>query len=276
MIKKVVIKNLNTSLPYLALGKIKFYDNFGNVIDSGEVTIDTPMLGETENFKCSVSGSYVGSSPSNIINLVNTSTINNYWIADTTTNVAVTLYFKKFIDSISKITIIPLPSTNTSLGVTKPFDIDIYNYKDEIIQSYNVIPNTIRGDGLTEQTVNTYKIMKYYIVSDSPETIHTTETIRLRNINRIVKAEVEQDEPTGTTIRYLFSIDNRNTWFAIKSNNLIEVNKEDILTKGMSKTELEQINGYYFDSTYNLDIMAGLQTTDKMLTPIIHKIKIQY
>ena len=37
MIKKVVIKNLNTSLPYLALGKIKFYDNFGNVIDSGEV-----------------------------------------------------------------------------------------------------------------------------------------------------------------------------------------------------------------------------------------------
>ena len=69
----------------------------------------------------------------------------------------------------------------------------------------NVIPNTIRGDGLTEQTVNTYKIMKYYIVSDSPEMIHTTEAIRLRNINRIVKVEVEQDEPTGTTIRYLFS-----------------------------------------------------------------------
>lgn len=276
MIKKVIIKNLNTSLSYLALGKIKFYDNFGNVIDSGEVTIDTPMLGETENFKCSVSGSYVGSSPSNIINLVNTSTINDYWIADKTSNVTVTLYFKKFIDSISKITIIPLPSTNTSLGVTEPFDIEIYNYEDELIQSYNVIPDTIRSAGNVEQTINTYKIMKYYVVSDNPEIINTTETIRLRNINRIIKVEVEQDEPTGTTIRYLFSIDNRNTWFAIKNNNLIEVNKEDILIKGMGKNELEQISGYYFDLTYNLDIMVGLNTTDKMLTPIIHKIKIQH
>lgn len=276
MIKKIIIKNLNTSLSYLALGKIKFYDNFGNVIDSGEVMIDTPMLGETENFQCSVSGSYVGSYPSNIINLVNTSTSNDHWIADTTSNVTVTLYFKKFIDSISKITIILLPSTNTSLGVTEPFDIEVYNYEDELIQSYNITPDTDRGNGDVEQTINTYKIMKYYVVSDNPETINTTETIRLRNINRIIKVEVEQDEPIGTTIRYLFSIDNRNTWFAIKDNNLIEVNKDNILIDGMSKTELEQINGYYFDSTYNLDIMTGLQTTDKMLTPIIHKIKIQY
>ena len=276
MIKKVVIKNLSTSLDFLALGKIRFYDNYGNIIESGNVITDTPTLGETENFKCSVSGSYIGSSPSNIINLVNTNTANDYWIADSKTNVSVTLYFKKLVDSISKITIIPLPSIYNTLGVTDAFDIEVYDYNDNMLQEYNVIPTNVRGNGFTEQTINTYKLMKYYIVSDKLEMIETTNTIQLKGTERIVNVEVEQDEPIGTTIRYLFSIDNKSSWFSILNGTMIEVNKNDIFNDGMSKSDLEQIKGYYFNEKCNLDIMVGLQTVDKMTTPIIHKIKIQY
>ena len=112
MIKKVVIKNLNTSLKFLALGKVKFYDGSGALIESGSVIKDTALIGETENFQCVVSGSYIGSYP---ISIVNTNTTDDYWISDSTSDVSVEIYFKKFVDSISKISVIPLPSNLSTI-----------------------------------------------------------------------------------------------------------------------------------------------------------------
>ena len=272
MIKKIVFKNLNTSLDLLALGKVRFFDNYGNIIESGNVIKDTNTEGETENFRCVVDGSYVGSYPANIINLFDTTSDNSYWISNHTTNVIVELYFKKFIDSISKLSIVILPSDYTTMGVTEPFDIDVYDYGDILIQSYHVIPNVSREE---EQTVNTYELMKYYTISNG-ETMYTLDTVRVKNINKIFDVMVEQDEPIGTTIRYLFSIDGRNTWFSIINGTAQTVDKENVLTNGMSKDDIEAIDNYDFGSTVNLDVLVGLRTTDIMVTPIIHKLSIKY
>lgn len=269
MIKKIVIKNLNSTLKYLALGKIKFYDSEGVLIESGSLVNDSSLEGETENFKCSVSGSYIGSYP---INMIDTNTDSNFWLSDTTKNVSIEIQFKKYIDSISKISIIPLPGSLTTNGVTENFDIDIYDYDDSIIQTYNVTPTSIRE---SEQTIITNELVNYYIVSDV-ETINTTDSIRLKNVTKIKSVEVDQLEPSNTSIRYLFSIDNRSTWFSIKNGNVETVEIDNLMTDGMTKSEMENIIDHVFDSAVNLDIMVGLCTTNISRSPILRKILIYY
>ena len=87
---------------------------------------------------------------------------------------------------------------------------------------------------------------------------------------------MEQDEPIDTSIRYLFSIDGRTTWFSIKNGVSQAVDVNDILTDGMTKDEIESINNYEFGSTVNLDVMVGLNTQNELSTPVLKSITIQY
>ena len=268
MIKKIVFKNLNTSLSKLAMGKIKIYDNANNLIKSGNVIKDIYNECETDNFKCVVSSSYMSNYP---INMINTNTIDDYWMINNVTNTTIEIYFKKYIDGISKISFIPLPSNYTSNGINQPFNIEIYDYDDNIIKTYDIIPITTRN---TEQILETIDLLKFYSIN-SIETINTLDNKRLNNVYRIKNIKVEQEEPINTCIRYLFSIDDRQTWFNLKNNKIISVDISDILTDGMNKDDLENIN-YEFDSNVNLDIMIGLSSSNKSYTPIVHAISIQY
>lgn len=267
MIKKVVFKNMNTSLSNLGIGSIRFYDGANKVIESGNSIIDNDLVGETENFKCEVTGSAIGYYP---INIINTNAITSYWVSDSN-NISIEIYFKKLVDSISKISFIPLPSNLTSIGVSGNFSIEIYDYSNAIIHTYNVAAIIERGK---VQNIPTYELSKYYDLNSG--NIATSDITRVSNISTIVKVDLGYDLNDKCDMRFLFSIDNRNTWFSIKNNANSAVSESDILTDGMTVSDLKSISGYDFNNTVDLDILCAMKSTDIHYTPILHDIKIYY
>ena len=269
MIKKIVIKNLSTTLNMFAIGKIKFYDNNGNIIESGSKINSTNLVGETENFKCIVKNSYTGSYP---IDIIDTNNNSNFWLSTTRSNMTVEIYFKNYVDSISKISIVPLPGTPTTNGINKNFDIEAYDYNDKMIYTYNITPITTRNK---EQIIETNELVSYYIITNG-ESITTTDATRLINVSKIKCIDVDHYEPETTNIRYLFSIDNKSSWFTIKDNIIQTVDRKNIISEGMTKYDIESIKNYTFDSAVNLDVMVGMQSTTIAKGPIIRKILIYY
>lgn len=267
MVKKIIIRNLNSSLKYLALGKIKIYDNNNNTINNNECIISNDIICESENMICKVKGSNIGSYP---INLINNS--DSYWISNTKNNVDIEIQFKQYINGISKISFIPLPSQDLSIGVTEPFDIDIYDYSDNLLQTYNIIPTINK---LEETIIITPEMNKYYIESQYG-ILYTNDSMQVHNVKNISSIEVYQYEPENTKIRYAFSIDNRNSWFTIKNNNITNIDIADINNNGMTKDDMECINNFSFENITNLDIVMYIITTKKEYTPIFEKIKIYY
>lgn len=269
MIKKVVFKNMNTSLSNLGIGDIRFYDGANKVIKSGNIITDTNLIGETDNFRCEVTGSAIGYYP---ISLINTSTNDSYWISDSNSNISVEIYFKKLVDSISKISFIPLPSNLTSIGISGNFSIEVYGYDDKVIHEYTVTTITNRNK---TQYIPTYELSKYYDINNNG-TIVTTDSTRLNNVSTIIKVDLEYDLNDKCDIRFLFSTDNKSTWFTVKNNVETTVAEPDILSDGMTISDMKSILGYDFSSVSNLDILCAIKSADIHHTPILHKLKIYY
>lgn len=268
MIKKVVFKNMNTSLSNLGIGSIRFYDGANKVIESGNSIIDNNLVGETENFKCEVTGSAIGYYP---INIINTNAITSYWISDSN-NISIEIYFKKLVDSISKISFIPLPSNLTSIGISGNFSIEVYGYDDKVIHEYTITTITNRNK---IQYIPTYELSKYYDINNNG-TITTTDSTRLNNVSTIIKVDLEYDLNDKCDIRFLFSTDNKSTWFTIKNNVKTTVAESDILSNGMTISDMKSILGYDFNNIFNLDILCVMKSTDVHYTPILHRLKIYY
>lgn len=268
MIKKVVFKNMNTSLSNLGIGSIRFYDGANKVIESGNIVTDTNLIGETDNFKCEVTGSAIGYYP---INIINTNATTSYWISDSN-NISIEIYFKKLVDSISKISFIPLPSNLTSIGISGNFSIEVYGYDDKVIHEYTVTAKTNKNK---IQYIPTYELSKYYDINNNG-TIVTTDSTRLNNVSTIIKVDLEYDLNDKCDIRFLFSTDNKSTWFTIKNNVETTVAESNILSDGMTVSDMKSILGYDFSNVFNLDVLCAMKSTDIHYTPILHRLKIYY
>ena len=268
MIKKVIVKNLSSSLTYNGIGKINFYNNDSKLIEAGDVVINTTSLGETTNFSCTTSVEQAGCYPLNMIQTDENT--NNYWYTTTMSDVAIEITFKKFVDGLSQFTIIPCPTS--VVGVTSDFIVEFYDYEDVLIQSYTITPTLMVGEiqeVLTDELATIYEV-------DTLGLINTTNTGKMTGIKQILYATIKQEEENNTTIRYLFSIDDKNTYFSIINGVAQTVDINNILTDGMSKEDVEKISDYRFNDTVDLDVIVGIITTNKFYTPILHNMKIVY
>lgn len=267
MIKKVIIKNLSSSLIYNGIGRINFYDNNNRLIEAGDVVTNTTSLGKTVNFSCTTSVEQAGCYP---LNIIQTNDTNNYWYTTTMSDVSIEITFEKYIDSLSYLTIIPMPTS--VIGITNSFEIEFYDYEDILIQSYTVTPTA----NIEEvQTILTNELSALYEV-DTLGVVSTTEHGKMVGIEQILYVKINQDEAENTIIRYLFSTDNKSTYFSIVNGVMQTVDINNILTDGMSKETVESISDYKFNSKVDLDIAVGVMTTNKLYTPILHDIKINY
>ena len=267
MIKKAVIRNLYSSLNYLGLGKIKFYNSKSELIEVGKTISSLATSCETTNFICESTSTYSGSK---IINVLNTSS--SFWYTDKKNeddNTSITITFKNDIESITSFSIIPKP--HSYYGTTSSFVVDFYDENDNIIHSYTVMP-TSKVEEM--QTIKTEELSYFYNIN-TLSIVKTTDPTNIKNIKGIYGAVIKQVENDGTTIRYLFSIDGRNTWFSLENNEMTNIELSNILTHGMTKEVVENAI-YDFGKYVTLDIAVGMTTKYMGVTPIIYSIKFVY
>ena len=267
MIKKVIVKNLSSSLAYNGIGKINFYNNDNKLIEAGDVVINTTSLGETTNFSCTTSVEQAGCYP---LNMIQTDSTNNYWYTDVKSNVSIEITFKKYVDGLSYFTIVSTPTD--VIGVTNDFEVEFYDYEDNLLYSYTITPTNNIGE---IQEVLTNELSTLY-ETNTLGLVHTRNASKLNNIEQILYATIKQEEEDNTIIRYLFSIDDRATYFSIVNGVKQIVDINNILIDGMDKKTVEQIADYKFETKVNLDVVVGVMTTNKLYTPILHNIKIVY
>ena len=270
MITKIVFNNLSTSISYLGIGGIRFYDRDGILIESGVEISKGLQAGETENIKVSVNANAY-SSAYYPINLIDTSLsqTDKYFLTKTKNNVSIEFTFKKIVESISKIEYVAFPVNN---GKVNDFTIDVYDESGVVTQTYSASTSTTLKE---VEDITTYELISYYI-TDSYQSVVTTDETSVKNINRIVKIEVIHDEPENTTIRYLVSTDDRTTWKVYKGGQWIEIDDlsdENVITNGMNKDELESIKED-FQINLNFDIRAVMVTDDIEKVPILKQIRV--
>jgi len=149
MIKKVVFRDLGSTIRYTAIGGIRFFQN-DVLIESGEELITQRTYGETTNFILESSNSWTAN---DYWPLVAFSTSRRqvgahsaayslafYWLYEGLGN-ELSCTFKEPVDSISKIEFNPRPtSSHTDRSVTLPFFIDFFDESGSLIKTLPVTP----------------------------------------------------------------------------------------------------------------------------------------
>ncbi|HCO99546.1 MAG TPA: hypothetical protein DIT56_02995 [Candidatus Moranbacteria bacterium] len=123
-----------------------------------------------------------------------------------------------------------------------------------------------------------YPISPSYITT-SPTSQKNTST--WGHINEVI---LTQDTPTNTTLKYLVSFDNRNTWKYWNGSAWTNSSLDNLETEGMVKTTVEAITqaqweaagGFVISANGTLDFAASLKTTDATVTPTLSNINVAY
>jgi len=143
--------------------------------------------------------------------------------------------------------------------------------EEEIIWRYN--------EGIGIETDKGYDISKgWYVRTDS----NSIDTSSWYNIGKIL---ITQTTPTGTDIRYLFSINGNGSGTSWKKWNGIEwetIDLANIDTQGMTKSQVESLTDSQWGTLFvggsgsTFDIVVSLKTSDETVTPEIDIISIIY
>jgi len=166
LIKKVKFTPLSSSLSYTALGGIRFKDETGSIIDSGNLIVDNPTEAENDSMYMSVTSTYTTNNYYYIGDVFDISlpqagysdTSGGYWLVSGDGH-TITCEFKEE-QIISEVSFNPKPQTNqTNRGITEPFQIEFYDAADDLVQSYTVEPIT---ENDTVQYLNTEELSGSY------------------------------------------------------------------------------------------------------------------
>ena len=207
--------------------RILFYDQDGNLFESGKTMSNNASGGETENFKVTHTGGTPYTAAYYPIYAVSTTSYKDigsnsgycYFKTDPSTKGLFTIEFKT-IKPISKIKI----CTFFDSSAKRSFYLDIYD----------IYGNTKQYSGYdSSTTIHTYDLqVDVYNVNE----VGTTETTISSNIQEIQTAKslnVDYDMPDDTEIRIALSNDDRNTYKIFDGSNWIVISKNDIASSGM-------------------------------------------
>ena len=265
LIEKVTVK-WDTSYAYAQL-RILFYDQDGNLFESGDIISNNALDGETENFKVTHVGAPYDSVRTPICAVLTTSykdiNIRNncYFHSGQSTKALFTIEFKT-IKPISKIRICTVYNG--------------YGKRNLSLNIYDIRGNTesyiINGTSDYEGTIHAYDLqLDIFNVNE----IGTTETTISSNIQEIQTAKslnVDYEMPDDTEIRMALSNDDRNTYKIFDGSNWIVINKNDIASSGMLPSFVNSLTENDLQSFLNgksLDAYCTLKTNNQYLTPFI-------
>ena len=149
---------------------------------------------------------------------------------------------------------------------------DIYDENDNILYTFSRLSDT-------NPTPTLEKIKVY--PTNTVGTIVTNDTSHISDVYSI--SQVTTDETTEdaiTDIKYAVSFDGRKTYKVYKNSAWNALSLSNIMTNGMSKTELEALTDSEYDpqltSDRTFDIVAGMNTNNSEKTPSIKSIIVDY
>ena len=254
-------------------GRYLFYDENGDLIQSGATITSSATYAETENFIINAYSVWSdGYFPINAFTTYNRENPYGTGFAfesfpDKVNNSAQFLQLKfKTPQKISKIICNPASSSTYTSNV----DMHI-KLCGEDLKMFNMKP--LKNEHLFY--FENFNDIKFY---DNTNSIITTNLNQIQNINNIKKIEIDADQPDNTLIRFAISLDNKNTYLVYQSNSWVTVNESDIIINGNTFDELNTLQPIDFNdlnfTNKTLDIIVVMKTLDENITPFIKSIKV--
>lgn len=253
--------------------KIKFTNKYNSTVSIEGLKIYTYKNGDWETIHTGTSTTSTSNRfESNTIKV--TRNVNHprgymYWIftqdGSIYANESITIEFKQPL-KVLKCIVATLGNNNAILST-------IYDENDNKIYEINKM---MSGNNKTPELMK----MKVY-PTNTVGTIVTNDTSHISDVYSI--SQVTTDETTEdaiTDIKYAVSFDGRKTYKVYKNSAWSALSLSNIMTNGMSKTELEALTDSEYDpqltSDRTFDIVAGMNTNNSEKTPSIKSIIVDY
>ena len=264
-IKKVIVDWDAVPGGYSSL-RILFYDQDGNLFESGRTISNTSTTAETDNFIATTSKVGWSSGSYNPISAISTEVykdINSasYYYSNYTGANTFIIEFKT-IKPISKIKVCTkMYGDSTPVATLRVISID------DNEESYN-IDDTSNNVG----TVHKYDLQLDVYDTDKIGIAETTISTNIQKIEIVKGINVDYEMPNDTEIRMALSNDDRNTYKIFDGSNWIVINKNDIASSGMLPSfvnSLTENDLQPFLNGKNLDAYCTLKTNNEYLSPAI-------
>ncbi len=278
IVDQILINNFTTH-NYNAGGVYRFYDENGDLIESGEILNYTGTYVESENFIMESYDYWTHSSTAKELGIVNAFRTDleksavpisdNVYVTDYLTNKDQYALVKfKTLKKVSKIEC-NLRAKCSNWSNTRSCTVNLILDKEtiksfdlEIDEQFNII-----------QTLENFNNMLYY---DDSTGVIKTNTNQIQNINKIEKIQIVANELENTKIRIALSTDSKSTYLKFNGTIWDIIQENDIINNGNTMNEINNLNYQNFSSlnltNKTLDFIICMETSDTAITPNIEKI----
>ena len=253
-------------------GRYLFYNEDGNLIESGSVITDGLTYAESENFIMEAYSAWDNSyKVSNAFRTDDSKNITRSYgfcfgsFSNPVDNTKLFLRLKfKTPQCISKIL------CNPSHGNIATYNCDIHlKLNEQEIKKY-----TIHSENYNQlTTLENLNDICYY---DDSIGIVKTNTNQIQNIDKIEKIQIIADELKDTKVKIALSVDSKNTYLKFDGTNWNINQENDIINDGNT---IDEINNLTYQDFFNLDLtnktldfIICMETSDVAVTPNIKKI----
>ena len=275
---QILINNF-TTYNLNAGGIYRFYDENGDLIESGKILHYTGTYAESENFIMESYDYWTNSGTVEIFGIMNAfrtdleksaipTSDNEYVTNYLTNNDQYALVKFKTPKKVSKIEC-NIRSRYANYPNTKSCTINLM-LNDEIIKSFDIETDTQFN---IIQTLENFNDMLYY---DDSIGIVKTNTNQIQNIDKIEKIQIIADELKDTKVKIALSVDSKNTYLKFDGINWNTIQENDVINNGNT---IDEINSLTYQDFFNLDLtnktldfIICMETSDTTVTPNIKKI----
>ena len=275
---QILINNFTTDL-YNAGGVYRFYDENGDLIESGKILNYTGIYAESENFIMESHDYWNHAGSVEIFGIMNafrtdlTKSVvpisDNVYVTDSLTNNDQYALVKfKTQKKVSKIEC-NVRSRYNNYSNTRSCTVNLM-LNEEIVKSFNIETDTQFN---IIQTLESFNNMSYY--NDSIGIVKTNAN-QIQNIGNIEKIQIVANELENTKVRIALSTDSKNTYLKFNGTNWDEIQENNVINNGNTINEINDLTDQDFSSldltNKTLDFIVCMETSDATITPNIEKI----
>ncbi len=255
-------------------GRYLFYNEDGNLIESGNLITNNLTYAESENF---IMESY------SVWNNSPTYRVSYAFRTDDNKDIIRTneFCFKSFLNQAENVKVFLRLKFKTPQYISKvlcnPSNRDVATSNCDVhlkLNEQETKKYTIYATSFNQlTTLENINDMFYY--NDSIGIIKTNAN-QLQNIGKIEKIQIVANELEDTKVRVALSTDSKHTYLKFNGTNWDEVQENDVINNGNTINEINDLTDQDFSSlnlaNKTLDFMICMETSDTIVTPSIEKI----